>query len=858
MPRVYHSQSNSIANHSLYQTELMGNQHSTLKEIAANTKNINLNVDTLEVNTDTLEAKIAETNTKLAAQKTVLDAMLVDTDAIDSSCNTIEAQSVLTASRLNNIQNKISANVDGTGDTLGQINSNILTKNGEIESSLNSLISANHADLIALEASLTSMEGKQDSIKTAVELLDNCVSGTEMQVDVVSSALPSGAATQTTLASILAKNTEIEATNNANQTLLGTIDADTGAIKTAVELLDNCVSGTEMQVDVVSSALPSGAATQTTLASILAKNTEIEATNNANQTLLGTIDADTGAIKTAIEGTLTVGSHAVSNNGTFAVQSTVAAALPAGDNNIGNVDIVSSALPSGAATQTTLASILAKNTEIETTNNANQLLLGTIDADTSAIKTAIEGTLTVGSHAVSNNGTFAVQSTVAAALPAGDNNIGNVDIVSSVLPSGAATQTTLASILAKNTEIETTNNANQLLLGTIDADTGAIKAAVEGTLTVGSHAVSNNGTFAVQSTVAAALPAGSNRVGMVGMKANEAVDGSGTERFVLCDAAGHLQVDVLSGGSTDVSALSTHAKQDTIIGHLDGVEGKLDAIETTNNACQVLLGTIDSDTNAIKAAVEGTLTVGSHAVSNNGTFAVQSTVAAALPAGDNNIGNVDIVSSALPSGAATQTTLASILAKNTEIETTNNANQLLLGTIDADTGAIKTASEAIENAVHVDDAAYTLGTHSVMMMGGFAGSQSVAANDAGALAMTTTGFLKIVNPMTTTQIDDGKSVSAGASTTSSVLNVSHVPTGRITFVLDPAVISVGDIQIDSVQYSFDGTLYLQVYTEYVLNRDATGHKVVQVKDFFAPHFRIHFTNQSGGSNETNLDIWAVY
>ena len=111
-----------------------------------------------------------------------------------------------------------------------------------------------------------------------------------------------------------------------------------------------------------------------------------------------------------------------------------------------------------------------------------------------------------------------------------------------------------------------------------------------------------------------------------------------------------------------------------------------------------------------------------------------------------------------------------IQGKLDTIETTNNACQVLLGTIDADTGAVKTATEAIENAVHVDDAAYTLGTHSVMMMGGFAGTQAVGANDAGALAMTTTGFLKIVNPMTTTQLDDGKSVSAGGSTTSSILN----------------------------------------------------------------------------------------
>ena len=117
--------------------------HAKLDTIATNTANINVNVGDVEINVADLEALQATTNTTLAS-------ILVDTDACDSSLNTIEAQSVLTASRLNNIQNKISANVDGTGDTLGQINSNILTKNGEIESSLNSLISANHTDLSSI------------------------------------------------------------------------------------------------------------------------------------------------------------------------------------------------------------------------------------------------------------------------------------------------------------------------------------------------------------------------------------------------------------------------------------------------------------------------------------------------------------------------------------------------------------------------------------------------------------------------------------------------------------------------------------------------------------------------------------
>jgi len=648
--------------------------------------------------------------------------MLVDTDAIDSSTNTIEAQSVLTASRLNNIQNKIAANTDGSGDTLGQINSNILTKQTNIETLITQLDVVADASLVKHtnnETLLTAISADGDAIQTLITQLDVVADASLVKQTNIETLI--------TQLDVVADASLVKHTNN--ETLLTAISADGDAVQSLLTTMDGVLDASLVKQTNIETLI-------TTLDGVqdnaLVKLGEIETTNNANQVLLGTIDADTNAIKNAVEGTLTVASHAVTNAGTFAVQASVSAALPAGDNNIGNVDIASS-IPAGD-------------------NN-----IGNVD--------------------------------IASSIPAGDNNIGNVDIASA-LPAGT--------------------NA----IGKLSANSGVDIGDVDVT----------------------SISAGSNRIGMVGLKANEAADGSGTERHVLCDAAGHLQVDVLSGGgSTDVSALSTHAKQDTIIGHLDGVEGKLDAIETTNNACQVLLGTIDADTNAIKTAVE----ILDNAISGNEM-------------------QVDIVSSALPSGAATQTTLASILAKNTEIETTNNANQVLLGTIDSDTDAIKTAAEAIENAVHVDDAAYTLGTHSVMMMGGFAGTQAVGANDAGALAMTTTGFLKIVNPMTTTQIDDGKSVSAGASTTSSVLNVTHVPTGRITFVMDPAVISVGDIQIDSVQYSFDGTLYLQLYTENLSSRDATGHKLIQVKDFFAPHFRIHFTNQSGGSNETNLDIWAVY
>tara|TARA_R100001443_G_scaffold1202_4_gene4642 strand:- start:4534 stop:5721 length:1188 start_codon:yes stop_codon:yes gene_type:complete len=107
-----------------------------------------------------------------------------------------------------------------------------------------------------------------------------------LQVDAMSSALPSGAATAANQSTIIghvdgletlitSSNTKLDTLETtltaietdaaaievlltaanvdhaANEALLTTIDADTGAIKTAVETIDNAIDGSQMQVDVV-------------------------------------------------------------------------------------------------------------------------------------------------------------------------------------------------------------------------------------------------------------------------------------------------------------------------------------------------------------------------------------------------------------------------------------------------------------------------------------------------------------------------------------------------------------------------------------------------------------------------------
>lgn len=78
---------------------------------------------------------------------------------------------------------------------------------------------------------------------------------------------------------------------------------------------------------------------------------------------------------------------------------------------------------------------------------------------------------------------------------------------------------------------------------------------------------------------------------------NTAKDGSGTSYVPIVDSDGQLQVDVLSNALP--TGASTSAKQDTVIGHLDGVEGLLTTIDGDT-------GNISTKIDTIAGAVSGT------------------------------------------------------------------------------------------------------------------------------------------------------------------------------------------------------------------------------------------------------------
>lgn len=207
----------------------------------------------------------------------------------------------------------------------------------------------------------------------------------------------------------------------AIEVLLGTIDADTGAIKTAVETLDNAISGTEMQVDIVA-ALPAGTnligkvgIDQTTPGTTnrvdigaLIPGTGATNLGKARNSVLGA--TDTGVMALAVrDDTLTTLTPADGDYVPLRVSSTGQLHVTGGGGGTEYTEDVATANPIvGTATMMERDDIIASLGPVEGdwaalrcsaegalwtqdfNSDATLMLLGTIDADTGAIKTAIE------------------------------------------------------------------------------------------------------------------------------------------------------------------------------------------------------------------------------------------------------------------------------------------------------------------------------------------------------------------------------------------------------------------------------------------------------------------------------------
>jgi len=212
------------------------------------------------------------------------------------------------------------------------------------------------------------------------------------------------------------------------------------------------------------------------------------------------------------------------------------------------VDVKSSALPSGAATSANQTTIIGHVDGIEG-------LLTTIDTDTSTIAadtTSIDGKITACD-------TGAV--TISGALPAGSNNIGDVDVATvpaplNVVGGGTEASALRVTIASDSTGVLTIDDGGSSITvdGTVTIDDGGGSITVDGSVTVsdggGSLTVDNAGL----TELAAAINASSQ------MDVNIAVDNAGLataanqlpdgHNVTVDNGAGAAAVNIQDGGNT--------------------------------------------------------------------------------------------------------------------------------------------------------------------------------------------------------------------------------------------------------------------------------------------------------------------
>lgn len=263
------------------------------------------------------------------------------------------------------------------------------------------------------------------AIKTAVEILDNTVSGSEMQVDVVGS-LPAGTA------------------------VLGKVGLDTvdsgylGSIKTAVQLIDNAIDGNEMQVDVVG-ALPTGANRIGKVQVVTSGDVAVDSFGG------GTQYAEDTAVGTGGTGTLQIGIRdealstlSAADGDAVGIRATAKGAMWVSVDGTVTVDGSGSTQPvSGTVAVSGVSGTVTVDgsgvTQPVSGTVAVSGVSGTVTVDGSGVTqpvsgtvavSSVSGTVTVDGSATTQPVSGSVSVSALPALAAGSNNIGDVDVAS--------------------------------------------------------------------------------------------------------------------------------------------------------------------------------------------------------------------------------------------------------------------------------------------------------------------------------------------------------------------------------------------------------------------------------------------
>ena len=421
-------------------------------------------------------------------------------------------------------------------------------------------------------------------------------------------------------------------------------------------------------------------------------------TNQARQTITGTVDAaDAGATVTILDGATALGSAVVQPNGSFSVPVT----LNNGSNPLiaqvsdaaGNILTSSAVVFTLSTTPPTVTEALTIETGSSATGHitSNDALSGTglastvvhFTIDGSAIATTVTADAT-GVWSFTPSGLSDGAHTIVASQTDSFGNTGTASL--------SFTLDTTAPLVAIGSPGGATNEAAQTITGTVDvADAGATVTILDGTTAIGSAVVQPNGNWSIPVT----LSSGSN---VLTAQVSDAAGNTGTSGAVTYT----LSTTAPSGGTPVLAAAS-----DSGTSHTDGVT------DVTAPTFTVALGSTVVAGDTVQLLFGGAALA--HPVTHTITAAdiTAGSVSLTVTAGDLGADGTKQISAQFSDVAGnTSTTAADVITLDTTAPVvaigspggaTNQAAQTITGTVDvADAGATVTildGTTAIGSAV---------------------------------------------------------------------------------------------------------------------------------------------------------------
>jgi len=681
---------------------------SLLNDIKTNTANIKIDTGDIDLNTDGLETLIQATNDKLDS----FSGHSNNTTAIGDGSTQLRVLPL------------------GYNQSAGQVRSLLCDSVGHQQIDI---VSSALPSGGATEAKQDVQETTLNSIQTAVEIIDNAIDGTEMRCDIIAS-LPAG----TNAIGKLSANSgvdigDVDVTslpltfNSGNKdgtcqrVVVATDDINISAIKASLDNIDNAVDGNYLNVN----------------ANIAGTDVDSNSGNKSAATqriVIADDDTNLSAIKTAVE----ILDNAI--DGTE-MRCDIIASLPAGTNAIGKLS-ANSGVDIGDVDVTSLPLTFNSGNKDGT---CQRVVVATDDINISAIKASLDN----------------IDNSVDGNYLNVNANIAGTDVDSNSGNKSAATQRIViadddVNISAIKASLDNIDNAvdgnylniNQNIAGTdVDSNSGNKSAATQriviATDDINLSAIKNaveildnaiDGTE-MRCDIIASLPAGTNAIGK--LSANSGVDIGDVDvttlplTFNSGNKDATCQRVVVATDDINISAIK--ASLDSIDNAVDGnylnvnqnIAGTdVDSNSGNKSAATQRIVIADDDTNlsAIKTAVEllddcvGTdnSTGPAKCLSIGGTNPLSGNIQEIAVDSSGHL-SVDILSSALPSGAANQITTNNILTKAT-LQTSAEVKELLSG-VTVNSGALSSEfdTENYERVRFFGETTTSVGTDIVLM-----------------------------------------------------------------------------------------------------------------------------------------------